>query len=794
MKNIFLSTIFALSSISASAQECLNFGWRFHLGDVKGAEQVAYDDASWQTVNVPHDYQVAQPWIAPAADEKADHSDAGSNVVSKLSSRGFKEMSIGWYRRVMDVPASLKGKRILLDFEGIMYVGDVYLNGKQVGRTDYGYVGFEIDITKHVRWGEPNIIAVKADTRNPENSRWYTGGGLFRDVRLVVKNADLSLARHPLFIRTRDNKYVDINVEAICQTKQDSVSMQVVVKDPQGRVVYDRQHRVRRHRQMRAEELPLPAITIADAQLWSCDAPNLYTAQVTLLSESGKAVETYTEQFGIRTVEYGPDFGMRLNGHKVLLKGIANHHTLGALGAAAYETAMEKRILLLKQFGINHVRTSHNPYSESFLRLCDKYGILVVDELYDKWLIQYCGGRGDFASLWQYDLPEFVKRDRNHPSVIMWSMGNELQQYNTLPYNDFGVTQYRLMRQLLHRYDDTRLSTVAMHPRYRSLDTDSLPCDLAIATDIASYNYRYMYFPGDGRRFPDMKFYQSEASVSAMGQNYFEMELDKVIGLSYWGLIDYLGESGGWPAKGWAQGVFDISLEPKPKAYYMKSFFCPDTPVVHIAIRGAEKTKMWNGINIGNASEVDYWSPSNGARQNVGVYTNAEEVELLLNGKSLGVKKNPVEDAKRRNQVMFSDVQYADGRLVAIARTGGREVARHEIATTGKAVALKIELEPSADGAWNADGMDLAHLRIYAIDGKGRRVYDATGEVTIEAEGLIAVNSGNINSHEIFTDNHAPLYNGTVLAILRAGNEQKRVTVTATCPGMKSAKKVVALQ
>ena len=356
-------------------------------------------------------------------------------------------------------------------------------------------------------------------------------------------------------------------------------------------------------------------------------------------------------------------------------------------------------ILLMKQFGMNHIRTSHNPYSRDFIRLCDKHGILLVDELYDKWTRQHTGGKVPFEQLWQYDVPEWIKRDRNSPSVILWSLGNELQQDPNQPFNDFGVTMYKLQKTLLQRYDSTRLVTVAMHPRYRNWDTDSLPHDLAIQTDIQAYNYRYMYFPGDGRRFPWMTFYQSEASISAMGQNYFEMNLDRVIGLAYWGAIDYLGESQGWPAKGWAQGVFDISLEPKPKAYYMRSFFKPDEPLVHIAVIDSKNDIMWNGIQTGNDGMSDHWNRKPNTKLNLITYTNADEVELVLNGKSLGRKQNPVNDPKLRNQIRWNDIAYADGRLEAIAYTDGKPVARHKIETAGKAVRLIATPE---DNSWQA--------------------------------------------------------------------------------------------
>ena len=579
----------------------INQGWQFHRGDVKNIAELKSTQSGDEVVNLPHDFLIGQDWVAPDASERPDNSDAGSNVRSRLSSRGFKEMGIGWYRYEFTPKDEWKGKRIVLDFQGIMLVGDVYLNGKRIGGTDYGYLGFDIDLSKLLKWGQPNEIAVKADTQNSSNSRWFTGAGLYRDVNLIVTNKNLFFPRHPLFIRTQGNKEVKIKAEIINQQKvakgQSAAKMPVGVRilDADGKVVAEQKNDIHFNAKWRDREYELPSISLENAKLWSPDSPYLYTAEVTLYDNEGNIADQIKEPFGVRTIEIIPQKGLLVNGKKVLLKGYANHHTLGALGAAAYPRAIEKRLKLMKEFGMNHIRTSHNPYSEDFLKLCDKYGILVVDELYDKWLTQYAGGRVDWESLWQKDVPEWVKRDRNHPSVVMWSLGNELQQYSNLPFNDWGVTAYKLQKELLHRYDDTRLTTVAMHPRYRNLETDSIPADLAIETEVNSYNYRYMYFPGDSKRYPEKTFYQSEASVAAMGPNFYEMDLDKVIGLAYWGAIDYLGESMGWPIKGWNQGVFDLSLQPKPDAYFVKSMFT-DEPTVHIGV--IEKSGgniQWNG-------------------------------------------------------------------------------------------------------------------------------------------------------------------------------------------------------
>ena len=786
----------------------INQGWQFHRGDVKNIAELKSTQSGDDVVNLPHDFLIGQDWVAPDASERPDNSDAGSNVRSRLSSRGFKEMGIGWYRYELTPKDEWKGKRIVLDFQGIMLVGDVYLNGQRIGGTDYGYLGFDIDLSKLLKWGQTNEIAVKADTQNPSNSRWFTGAGLYRDVNLIVTNKDLFFPRHPLFIRTQDNKEVKIKAEIINQQKvakgQTAAKMPVGVRilDADGKVVAEQKNDIHFNAKWRDREYELPSISLENAKLWSPDSPYLYTAEVTLYDSEGNIADQIKEPFGVRTIEIVPQKGLLVNGKKVLLKGYANHHTLGALGAAAYPRAIEKRLKLMKEFGMNHIRSSHNPYSEDFLKLCDKYGILVVDELYDKWLTQYAGGRVDWESLWQKDVPEWVKRDRNHPSVVMWSLGNELQQYSNLPFNDWGVTAYKLQKELLHRYDDTRLTTVAMHPRYRNLETDSIPADLAIETEVNSYNYRYMYFPGDSKRYPEKTFYQSEASVAAMGPNFYEMDRDKVIGLAYWGAIDYLGESMGWPVKGWNQGVFDLSLQPKPDAYFVKSMFT-DEPTVHIGV--IEKSGgniQWNGINVSAGKLSENWNREAGERVSLYTYTNGDEVELFLNGKSLGVKKNS-NDPKLRARIKWDNIAYAPGTLVAVAKKNGKVVARHQIETTGEAVALK--LVPDVE-TWHADGKDLMHVRIYAVDKKGRRVLNmkdakAFDKLTFTVKGdanIVAVDNGNIASDELHIGKtqlektiQRNLFQGSALVILRAGDKPGKIELSVAGEKMKAKKLVL---
>ena len=678
---------------------------------------------------------------------------------------------------------------MLLDFEGIMLVGDVFLNGERIGGTDYGYVGFQIDVTKKLKEGE-NTLVVKASTMGEKNSRWYTGGGLFRNVSLITTADDLYFDRHPLSITTQDNRRVTVQA-AFTNKKERLTRYRLTIYDPDGTKVQEVTDSVLRIHPASVLEAKLQEVTISHPQLWDTEHPNLYRAEVVLLRRDGTVADVATEQFGIRTIEIGPDYGLKLNGRKVLLKGFANHHTLGALGAAAYPRAIEKRLRMMKEFGINHVRTSHNPYSREFIQLCDRLGLLVVNELYDKWTDQNSGGRATFTSHWLQDVEEWVKRDRNSPSVVMWSLGNELQQLANQPFNDYGVTAYKMMRNLVHRHDTTRLTTVAMHPKYRNWATDSLPSDLAMVTDVQSYNYRYKYFPTDGRRYPWMTFYQSEATTEEMGENFFGMDRKKSIGLAYWGIIDYLGESQGWPAKGWRNGVFNIDLTPKPQAYLMKSMFS-DEPVVHIAVNeeGGSVT-MWNGVKTGVKEQSENWNRAEGSKVSLYTYTNCDEVELLLNGKSLGRKKNPT-DARHRNQILWKDIPYEKGTLKAVGYSSPQQqqvsnAVQHEISTTGSAVRLIVTPDKQT---WKADGEDLQHLRITAVDSKGRKVWDCQDEVSIAIDGdakIAAIGNGNIFGDKISTTgNTCHLYKGTALVILRSASKPSAVTLKVNSPKYKS--------
>jgi len=769
----------------ARTTELFNFGWKFHAGDPADASAPGYDDRQWRQLDLPHDFQIEQPW-----DRQANRS------------LGFKAPGVGWYRKTFTANPAWKGRQVLLDFEGIMLAGDVWVNGKKVGGTAYGYLGFEANIADVIRYDGDNVVAVRASTTEG-NSRWYTGGGLFRDIHLVVKDP-VSVARHGVFVTTpvvaADHAEINVQVEvAGLKGKPDAIDIVTRIYGPDGKQVGTSRTTVPPVRNLPNVEVPLPALRVAAPLLWSTDTPTLYSAQVDLVA-NGKVIDSVRKRFGIRTIEFSQQFGLRVNGKKVFLQGVANHHDLGAVGAAAYRTAIARTMDRLKAFGFNHIRTSHNPYSESFLDLADEKGILVVDELYDKWgSTRAWAGSAPWNDVWFPNLKEWIKRDRNHPSVIMWSFGNELQFQEErwgFPTGDWGKTTYRIMDVVAKRYDPTRKTTVAMYPARANgiIKADPLfnvpenivPPELATITDVASFNYTWVDYPQYLKHAPHMIVYQSEAVTNELAAPYFGMDRDRMVGLAYWGAIEYWGESDGWPKKGWAYSFFNHALEPFPQAWLTRSIFQP-APVVHIGIVDNDgESKLWNDVMVGQKVVSSHWNRQPGKTYNLYTYTNADEVELLVNGKSVGVQKNS-SDVTQRNTIYWKNVAYAPGTITAVARTGGQEVARHQLATTGKAVALVFEAE---NPDWKADGLDLQYVRVYAVDAQGRKVPTAAGEVTFDVRGaarLIAVDNGNHWSDDLFGGNKKALHNGFAMAILRSNRTAGAVTLEASAPGLRSA-------
>lgn len=796
-----------------------NFGWRYAFGPHTDAEKEEYDDSGWRSLDLPHDFQFEQPWVEAAG-----------------GARGFKESDTeAWYRKTFRAPQEWKGLQVLLDFGGLMYYGDVYVNGKKVASSEYGYIGFETDISKHLHYGGDNVVAVYANTGKPKASRWYTGGGLFRDVYMRLQNPT-HIGRHGIYVASslspqgEDNSLplkggqdrsaeIKIMVD-VCgfphgSAPQPKTTIHATVKDKDGTVLGSSAADVPTLTKHSHDEISLPPITLQNPTLWDIDNPYLYYVEVDVMVD-GLLVDHQTEHFGVRSIEYSPKFGFKLNGRKLFLKGMANHHDMGALGVAAFDDAIRRQMHVMKQFGYNALRCSHNPYSESLTRIADEEGILIVDELIDKWSDdEYWGGRKPFSQLWPELIHEWVTRDRNCPSVILWSLGNELQirdNWSGYKTNDWGITTYRLFDVMVKRYDRTRPTTVAQFParagairEEKEFKTYMAPPELAVATEVSSFNYQWDCYPRYFEYAPDMILFQSEAVTNQLQAPFYGMDRERTVGLAYWGAIEYWGESNKWPKKGWNFSFFRHTLWPNPQAWLIKGAFQPEDPVVRIGVLTGSESLGWNAINVGQKTYTEFWNYKEDSKQQVTTFTNAEEVELVINGKwvngqmvngeSLGRQRNDTTDVFKRGIIRWKDVPYGKGgSLTAIAYNGGKEVARHRIETAGPAVRLVIEPEQVVNGK-SSNGMSLRYLTIRAVDKQGRTVPSFDEELTVDVEGaalsLLAIDNGDHYTDYLFHDIRTKrMYQGQMQVILRTTCEKGDATLRVTSPSLKAKLKL----
>lgn len=733
-------------------------------------------------VDLPHDFQMEMPWL-----EKAG------------GSRGFKPMGAAVYRNTFATDAAWieKGERVFLDFEGIMCVGDVFVNGSKVASSEYGYLGFEADVTKCLKpAGCTNAVEVRVSTGRPDGSRWYTGGGLYRPVRIKTRPRR-SIARHGIFVSTpevsRTGAVVRVQVELdgfrACTNRVEAVA---VVRGPDGAVAGECRCEVP-YRDFRSRvAFAMPDIRLENPALWDIETPNLHSAEVSLV-QAGRPVDADSARFGVRSIEFSPVFGFKLNGRKVFLKSMSNHSDYGAVGVAQFPRAIERELRLMKEFGFNAARCSHNPYAEDFYRLADEMGLVVVDEFIDKWSRgNSCWmGRRPFLEMWPELIAEWVRRDRNHPCVVLWSLGNELQQSEALAgydTGDWGVTTYRIFDTFAKRFDPTRPTTVGlfpsragaiyrMDPRYHVKPIR--PPELADVMDVASFNYRYEDYGDYFAWNPRLIIFQSEASTSKWLEPYFRMDRDRTVGVSWWGAIEYWGESNRWPKKGWNYSFFSHALEPRPQAYLVRSGLLPSVPLARIGVMVDPGERLvWNDIHSGQYVLRESWSAKGDARRTVFVFSNADEVELLLNGRSLGRKRTKL------NVADWRDVAYEPGRLEARGSNG----SSHALETPGAAVRLEVAEE--APGEWRANGTDLKYVRLYARDAAGRRVPDAAPLLRARVDGhagLYALDNGDHFTNDGFAVAEKRMADGFLLVILRSGDRPGMATLHVEGNGIEPA-------
>lgn len=793
--------VFELCSIwSADAgdrkTQLLNLNWKFTHDDPSLAFNEWFDDTKWEAVQLPHDASIS----------------GNFNRDESTGSNGWLPYGKGWYRKYFDIPADDRGKKVFVRFDGVYRNAEVWCNGKYLDKNLNGYIGFEYDLTSEIKFGGKNVLAVKYDNTIKETSRWYTGEGIYRDVWLITTDK-MHIPRYGTYVTTpvikEDMAVLKVKTNVINEYDGRKICRLVTeIIDPEGKKVAEFASvapvSVVENFLFRQEiEIPFP-------KLWSCDSPNLYTAISKVYNDSVKVDEYYTS-FGIREIRMTPRNGLLLNGKNIIAKGGNMHHDLGCLGSAALAKGYERKLTLLKQMGCNSIRLSHNPQAPVLLDVADRMGFLVFAEAYDKWTSQYYGGQESFESNWQKDLTSFIKRDRNHPSIYIWSMGNETLNQHGLPdpkfespsdVSDYGVGIYKRMVELTHALDPTRKVTVALFPAREkfvkewehwndySYFSDALPAEMAFYGDIVSWNYTENMFKLDHKKFPQLMFIASETGTNLdfgdRKRSWLEFEKEYVIGHYYWSATDYIGESV-WPTKVWGRSFLDITDEMTPIGYYYQSFY-DEKPMVHIMVyeeKGARKewfdkmeNKRWDWYPM-----CDHW---NWDSKNVKVttFTNAEEVELILNGKSLGVRKL----VNCGQGQMDWTVPFISGELKAIAKNNGVIVAEHKLKTAGKVVEIKLEPDSKI---LKANGQDLAYVTARLVDKNGITVPNLDQLIKFSVAGqayLAGAANSNIFSNEKWVSNLRTTYNGKCLLVVRTTENAGGITIKAETEGLPSTK------
>ncbi|MGD7654277.1 MAG: beta-galactosidase GalB [Verrucomicrobiales bacterium] len=802
---------FGLAVADGAERYAFNQGWRFLKGDAKGAEAAGFDDSGWRPQRLPHDWAIEGPF----------------DIKHNARSGGLPIHGTGWYRKEFTITPEQRGKRMEIVFDGAMYNAHVWLNGEFLGNRPFGYIGFGFDLTKHLNPDGKNVIAVRLQ---PEDlsSRWYPGAGIYRNV-WVDFTEDTYVPRWGTFVTTpvvaKDGADVRVRTDVV---HAGAVPARLVlatrVLGPDGKEVAQTTSPL--------ELVPGASVTVTqemhveNPQLWDPDAPNLYKA-VSVVLDGKRVVDRHETSFGIRTVEYVAGEGLLVNGRKVRINGVCMHHDLGALGTAVNLRATQRQLEIMKSMGVNSIRTSHNPPSPEQLELCDRMGLLVQVEAFDCWRMpKVPNGYNKFFDAWhERDLRDMIRRDRNHPSVIMWSIGNEIREQSRKD----GWKLARHLHRICKDEDPTRLTSAGFN-QYPAAVKNGLAGEI----DVPGFNYKPHAYPEVIRQHPDWHVLGSETSscVSSRGVYHLpvrtytkaddnqvtsydviapqwgyvpDLEFEalrkspSVLGEYVWTGFDYIGEPtpyGGrdnlthgywnedWPSRSSYFGAVDLCGFPKDRYFLYQSQWTDvkENPMVHVL-------PHWNWEGAGHEVIPVY------------AYTNAQEVELFLNGKSLGtrvkgrdrtpikVRANHWKGGKYESPYRLRwDVPYAPGTLVAVAREDGTEVARKEIVTAGAAAAVEAVADRSEIAA---DGEDLSFVTLRILDAAGNPCPTAANEIEFAVEGpgeLVAVDNGNAASLESFQANQRKAFSGMALAIVRGlDGKPGEVRLIARSKGLAAA-------
>ena len=799
-------------------RDCFDFGWRFIGGDVPGAQEPGFADASWRTLDLPHDWSIEGPF-------SMDEPSGGSG--------GHAPTGIGWYRKRFPLPASYRDRRVSIEFDGVYQNSEVWINGQYLGKRPYGYISFAYDLTPHLNAGGDNVIAVRVDNSVQPNSRWYTGSGIYRHTWLTVTNP-VHVDHWGTFVSTphvaKDAATVHVRTRVLNDSAASAICTLITsVVDPENNVVGT----------ATASQELAPAgrhefvqqVDVEKPRLWSVSTPTLYTLRSTV-RVGDRVTDEYETPFGIREAVFDADRGFLLNGEHVKLNGVCVHHDGGSVGAAVPERVWERRFEILREMGCNAIRTSHNPPAPEFLDLCDRMGFLVMDEAFDEWKTGKGQVHGNgysriFDEWHERDVIDFVRRDRNHPSVIVWSCGNEIP--DQLSSN--GAEILRDLLAIFHREDPTRPVTAACDQI--AAEPKAAPVGFLNLLDIVGYNYadrwrerRELYYSVDKMAHPNWRMIGTESTgmggvrgdyhgmlpplksasaAAAPGREMFWMggpaspthgldseqlwrfvrTHDYVAGDFMWTGIDYLGEAFG-PSRGASSGVIDSCGFPKDGYYFYQSQWT-EKPMVYLF-------PHWN------------WKGREGRFIPVWCYTNCDSVELFLNDRSIGVKAydfprygmvdhwpkmgpQPMNGIPTTNDLHLAwDVPYEPGTLRAVGMKNGKVAVELEISTTGDPAAIALSVDRRAI---RAGRRDVVHVAAKVVDGQGRVHPDADNEVTFEIQGsgrLIGVDNGNMaDMTASFQGRAVKAFHGMCLAIVQSTAKAGEIQVTATSPGLKPA-------
>jgi len=732
--------------------------WLFVQEDAKGADKTDYNDVKWRKLDVPHDWSIEGNY------DKAHPTARGG---------GYLPAGIGWYRKSFSVDESLAKKNITIEFDGVMANSDVWINGHHLGKRPYGYISFHYNLTKYLNFGKgkTNTIAVRADNSVQPASRYYTGAGIYRHVRLVATDV-VHVDNWGVYITTPDASIEKATVKV--QTKivnESEKAIQAVIEttvlDPIGKAVKTTQTKQMVNAQKDA--IVNQDLEIAKPKLWSLEETNLYKIQTKIIV-GGNVIDDQVNDFGIRTFKFDAATGFWLNGKNFKLKGVCLHHDAGALGAAVPLSAWERRFKTLKEVGVNAIRTSHNPVAPEFLDLCDKMGFLVMDETFDTWTAAKNNGEKGynqfFKEWWATDTRDMVLRDRNHPSIVIYSVGNEIHDNLDSPE---GFKKYKDQQDLIHQLDPSRPVTMAL---FRPALSKVYVNGFAETMDIVGQNYRENELVALHNQKPNLKVIGTE-NTHVLQQYLALRDYPFMSGQFLWTGYDYLGEAD-WPEITNGQGLFDRIGGWKQQSLQRQSWWS-NQPVVHI---------MRKEENAGAGAWVNNWTPTDFDTYDdakVAVYSNCEEVELFLNGKSLGIKTKPADDSPR-----LWDVTFEKGSLKAIAKNKGKEVATEELKTAGKPTKVVLSVDKSKiNTTWD----DLAYVTAKIYDSNDNLCPNADHLIKFNIQGagnIAAVDNGNIASHEAYKSSQRHAYKGQCVAIIK-GNAKGNIEIQATADGLESA-------